>query len=455
MTALDAQLEYLYRLRTFGVKPGLARVRRMLAAVGNPQDACAYIHIAGTNGKGSTAAMLAAILQVAGLRVGLFTSPHLIDFRERMQVNGRLIPEADCAEVLACANAAAEADIEADTDHATFFEIVTVAAALHFQQAQCDVVVWETGMGGRLDATNAVKSIVASVITPIALDHMQWLGSTIEAIAAEKAGIIRAGVPVFANVPDAAALTVIHDQCRRLQTTLCVVCDAAPTGLAEDIVVYRYQYIHRGGLLWQVAIPDLHIASADIGLAGRHQVQNAALACVVANWILRDQPKRLDCILTGLARTCWLGRLQTLQDSPLTILDCAHNPHGCAALVHALRDVQAKDWIVAFGALADKNVAQMLGSISSIAGEVWYVQPANPRALTAPEFANMCSSIGVAYTRAFDDVPSLVRHIRGRHGDMRPIVIAGSCYLAGEVLAAWGGGQRDGRMDDPLRSCRK
>jgi len=455
MPAFSEQLDYLYSLRTFGVKPGLARVRRLLAAVGQPQQAVPYIHIAGTNGKGSTAAMLAAILQAAGLRVGLFTSPHLASFCERIQINGTPVAESDCGAVLAHVRAVAEADISAGEDHATFFEIVTVAAALHFHNAKCQVVVWETGLGGRLDATNAVESVVASVITPIALDHMQWLGPTIESIAVEKAGIIRPGRPVFTNVPDPAALRVICARCAELQAPLTYVAESARPASEIDKKALQYHYISKGQAAFGLSMPALGIADCAIGLRGKHQVANAALASAVAHWYL--QVKSIaggsQHITTGLRNASWPGRIQVLRDQPLVVLDCAHNPHGCAALIEALREMHTGRWIVAFGALADKNAAEMLAMLNQIADELWYVPPSNARALSCADVNGLCKDNlpGIHISKNFASAPALVHHIAQTLNDPRPMVIAGSCYLAGDMLTTWHGQPRDARGDDPVR----
>ncbi len=454
MPTFSEQLEYLYSLRTFGVKPGLARVCRLLAAVGEPQQSSQYIHIAGTNGKGSTAVMLAAILQAAGLRVGLFTSPHLASFCERMQVNGAPVSEADCGALLAQVRAVAEADVDAGVDHATFFEIVTVAAALHFQCAQCEVVVWETGLGGRLDATNAVESVVASAITPIALDHTQWLGTTIESIATEKAGIIRPARPVFTNVPDNAALRVIRARCAELRAPLTHVSEALLPASGTNITALQYHYVSKGNAVFALSMPELDIAACAIALRGKHQVANAALACAVAYWYLQRKgisgvPQH---IAAGLCTAHWPGRIHVLRQQPLLILDCAHNPHGCAALIEALREMWSGRWVVAFGALADKSAAEMIAMLNAVAAEMWYVQPSSARALSWNAVSDMCKDKlpGMHMTRQFASAQTLVQHIVTSWDDPRPIVIAGSCYLAGDVLAAWHGGERDRRGDDPV-----
>src|ERR1041385_5310444 len=207
-------IQFLYDLRWFGLKLGLENTFKLAALAGNPQDKLRFIHVAGTNGKGSTCAMLESIYRASGLRVGLYTSPHLVSFRERIQVNRELIPEDDVVRFV-CEAQSWLSPFDAG-QHPTFFEIVTVIALRHFAEQKCDLVIWETGLGGRLDATNIVTPL-ASVITNIGIDHSEWLGDTIEKIAAEKAGIIKPGVPVITAAAPGAGFEVIAAKARELR----------------------------------------------------------------------------------------------------------------------------------------------------------------------------------------------------------------------------------------------
>src|SRR5213594_87031 len=219
MTYAEA-IKLLYELRWFGAKFGLQNTRQLAARAGDPQNQLRFIHVAGTNGKGSTCAMLESIYRAAGLRVGLFTSPHLVSFRERIQVNRQLISEADVVRLVSEMQGLLK-EFPAD-HHPTFFEVLTVMALRYFAEQQCDLVIWETGLGGRLDATNIVTPL-ASVITNIAFDHQQWLGDTLPKIAAEKAGIIKPGVPVLTATDDPEALAVIRSTAAHLRAPLTVV----------------------------------------------------------------------------------------------------------------------------------------------------------------------------------------------------------------------------------------
>src|SRR5438876_5462350 len=341
MTYSEA-IQFLYDLRWFGLKLGLENTRKLAALAGNPQERLSFIHVAGTNGKGSTCAMLESIYRAAGLRVGLFTSPHLVSFRERIQVNRQLIPESAVARLVkemqgwlaqfdpdrragfqpaGSAGIPARSSATVGTDAAstagrdacpTFFEVVTVMALRYFAEEHCDLVIWETGLGGRLDATNIVTPL-ASVITNIQLDHQEWLGNTRAEIAAEKAGIIKPGVPVITATDAPEALAVIAKTAREKNARLTKVGQASSLSLATR--------------------------TSALPLPGEHQRLNAALAIatVVA---LRDKiPVNDDAIRIGLETVEWPGRLQLVKtkSGQTFLLDGAHNPAGAAALRDALR----------------------------------------------------------------------------------------------------------------------
>ncbi len=233
MTYAEA-IHFLYDLRLFGLKLGLENTFKLAALAGNPQERLRFIHVAGTNGKGSTCAMLESIHRTAGLRVGLFTSPHLVSFRERIQVDRQLMSEADVTRLVSELRPLLK-QFPAD-HHPTFFEVVTVMALRHFAERQCDLVIWETGMGGRLDATNIVTPL-ASVITNIGFDHQQWLGDTLAKIASEKSGIIKPGVPVITATDEPEALAVVEETAKRLAAPLTKVAqDESKAVLTTDEV---------------------------------------------------------------------------------------------------------------------------------------------------------------------------------------------------------------------------
>jgi len=391
-------LAWVYGRQSFGIKLGLDNTRRLLAAAGNPQSRLRFLHVAGTNGKGSTCAMMDAILRAAGHRTGLYTSPHLFDFRERIRLDGAMIPEDAVAERLSLLREAAET-----CNHApTFFELVTVLAAWWLAREEAEYVVWETGMGGRLDATNAVLPDVA-VITPIGLDHQKWLGDTLAQIAGEKAGIIKSQVPVV-SAPQA-------QEVREVLTSTAAGVGAPITFVSEP---------------W---------SGVTAGLAGAHQRWNAALACAA----LRAAGVRVDADaeLQGLSSVVWPGRFQRVGED--LVVDGAHNPSAIETLIATWRevygDVRAS---LVFGAVQDKDIEALLLALRSIADEVWLVPVNNLRGASPEELRPMAEAARFA---TIHDGPVEASLAAARAGG-RPVLVAGSLFLAGEVLALLEGAAR-------------
>ena len=391
-------LAWVYGRQSFGIKLGLDNTRRLLAVAGNPQSRLRFLHVAGTNGKGSTCAMMDAILRAAGHRTGLYTSPHLVDFRERIRLDGAMIPEDAVAEGLSLLREAAKT-----CDHApTFFELVTVLAAWWLAREEAEYVVWETGMGGRLDATNAVLPDVA-VITPIGLDHQKWLGDTLAQSAGEKAGIIKSQVPVV-SAPQA-------QEVREVLTSTAAGVGAPITFVSEPWL---------GGAA---------------GLAGAHQRWNAALACAA----LRAAGVRVDADaeVQGLRSVVWPGRFQRIGED--LVVDGAHNPSAIETLVATWRevygDVRAS---LVFGAVLDKDIEALLLALRSIADEVWLVPVNNVRGASPEELRPMAEAARFA---TIHDGPVEESLAAARAGG-RPVLVAGSLFLAGEVLALLEGAAR-------------
>lgn len=372
-------LAWLYSTQQFGIKLGLENTRGLLALLGNPERDLRFLHVAGTNGKGSVCAMLDAVLRAAGYRTGLYTSPHLVDFRERIRVAGEWISEADTARLLTAVR-----DGTRDWPHApTYFEIVTAIAIRHFADANCEFVVLETGMGGRLDSTNAVTPIV-SILTPIADDHAQWLGDTLEKIAAEKAGILKPGVPAVSAPQEAGVLRVLREH--------------GPVTVVEDSLE----------------------ADAPLNLPGTHQRRNAALALAALVAARIDVP--VSAMREGLATVEWPGRFQTLGRF---ILDGAHNAHGSARLALTWREMFGDERaVVIFGALRDKTYAQMLRALQPIATEFWFVPVASARG-EAPEMLAAACPIP---SRIFGTLEAALAAAPER------TLVTGSLFLVGEAL---------------------
>jgi dihydrofolate synthase/folylpolyglutamate synthase len=381
----DESLAWLYSTQQFGIKLGLDNIRRLLRTLGDPQEKLTFLHVAGTNGKGSVCAMLDAILRASGRRTGLYTSPHLVSFRERIRVNGEKIPPQSVADGLKAIR-----DLAAGWDHSpTFFEIATALALRHFAHESCEIVVLETGMGGRLDATNIVFP-QTSVITPVALDHTQWLGNTVEEVAAEKAGIIKPGVPVVS---------------------------ARQEPLVESVLIHHAE--EAGAPVRFVESP---LERATIALRGTHQRHNAALA--VAALEAAGLSVGENAIARGLADVSWPGRFQIFQDR--FVLDGSHNPHAARQLVKTWREVFGDDKIaVIFGALADKDYRGILDALEPIVREFLFVPVHSQRSASPADIAAHC---GVPH-RQFDSVKSALEASGGR------TLVTGSLFLVGEAMA--------------------
>jgi dihydrofolate synthase/folylpolyglutamate synthase len=401
----DKTVQFLYGLQIFGANFGLENTFRLVARVGNPQEQLRFIHVAGTNGKGSTCAMLESIYRAAGLRVGLFTSPHLVSFRERIQVNRQLIPEA---EVIRLVEALRAANKEND---ATLFEFATVMALKFFAEQKCDLVIWETGLGGRLDATNIVTPLV-SVITNIGFDHQQWLGDTLARIAAEKAGIIKPGVPVITATAAPEALVVIEKIAHEKNVPLKLV-------IVDDV---------QSRLTGTLAPP----------LLGEHQKLNAALALATVEMLQRQISVSAEKICAGLAAVDWPGRLQlvTRTGGQKILLDGAHNADGAKALRAALeKHFSQLCPVFIFGALADKQWLDICRTLAPLAARIFTVPVASARTADARELAAAFHSANPA---AEVMVAANFSEALNACKDEPFVVVTGSLYLVGEALERLG-----------------
>jgi len=388
-------IDWLYELRLLGSKLGLKNPRALAAHAGNPHERLRFTHVAGTNGKGSVCAMLESICREAGMKTGLFTSPHLLSFRERIQVNRQPVSEAQVVRLVECLQALMR-NFPADR-LPTFFEVVTVMALEHFAREEVDIVLWETGLGGRLDATNIVTPL-ASVITPIDLDHQQYLGDTLEQIAAEKAGIIKPGIPVFSAPQEPAALAV-------LQTT--ALRAGAPFSIASGETITR--------------------------LPGRHQRQNAALAKRVIKEALAAVPEKA--IEAGLTKVQWAARAQCFEmDGRKVVIDAAHNPASAEAFADVLQeDFAGQRPTLLLGMLADKNWDSNVATLAPLAGRVVCVPVNSERGLNPDQLA-IAARAHCAEVECAGSVSAGWELVRSE-----PLVaVTGSLYLIGEVMDSLG-----------------
>jgi dihydrofolate synthase/folylpolyglutamate synthase len=396
MTYAEA-IQFLYSLQMFGTHFGLENTFKLVALAGNPQEKLRFIHVAGTNGKGSTCAMLESIYRAAGLRVGLFTSPHLVSFRERIQVNRQLIPESEVVrlvEELCAAN---------KDNETTLFEFATVMALKFFAEQKCDLVIWETGLGGRLDATNIVTPL-ASIITNIAFDHQQWLGDTLKKIAAEKAGIIKLGVPVITAVDEPEALSVIEKVAGERKSQLTKVGKSSTCN-------------------FQLATP----------LIGDHQKTNAALALATVEVLRKQVPVAEEKIREGLATVNWPGRLQLIERGGQNfLLDGAHNLAGAETLRISLEiDFGGVRPVLIFGVLADKGWPGICRLLSPLAAKIFTVPVASERSANPNELADyFCAANPAIQVTALENLAAALNACKNEPF----VVITGSLYLVGEAL---------------------
>ena len=412
MTYRDA-IRFLSGIQVFGQQLGLDAMRDLLRRLGNPEQHFRFLHIAGTNGKGSVAAMAQSVLTAAGRRTGLYTSPHLVSFCERIQIDGQRIPEADVARLLEQIQPHLAAT---QPRPPTLFEIVTAIALLYYREQRADIIVWETGLGGRLDATNVVTPL-ATVITNIAFDHQQYLGDTLAAIAAEKAGIIKPGIPVVTAAAAPDALAVIRAAAAENGCRLTVV--------GQDVRLTRVN-AHQVRLTGTRR--DYGILS--VPLLGAHQATNCATAVAAIEATRLDIA--VDAVRRGIITARWPGRFQVVRETPLTILDGAHNPDGAEALAAVLRE-QYPDRRLTFilGVLRDKDYPAVCRILAPLAARVLCVPVANDRTASADEIARACAPVAAESCRDIAD--ALEKSSRDE-----VVIITGSLFLVGEAMASLG-----------------
>ena len=432
---LDASLERLFHRNLHIVKLDLEPMRALLEILGHPERACLCVHVAGTNGKGSVCANLASILREQGYRTGLYTSPHLIRFNERIQVNGEPIGDAALLDLIDEVEAAAGQLAAKGLRDATFFEFTTALAFLYFQRQAVDLVVLETGMGGRLDATNVVIPAL-SVITSIGFDHMQYLGNTLAAIAGEKAGIIKPGRPVVVGSVPPEAMEVIAARARSA---------GAPLIEAAKHVRIGVRAVSWTGQNVQVESDEQSYGTIASPLAGPHQAANLAIAVAAAE-CLRDQvgvAVSSEAIVKGLARTKWPARGQLLESHPPVVLDGAHNPEAAAMLAAWTKKAGGRQPLgMVVGFLADKDPAAFMQAFAGRVQRVWLVAPESDRAMPLTEAARR-----VAFLPHVEVCERLDRALVAARAwaldESGVVLVTGSLYLAGDVLSLY---EKTGRL---------
>lgn len=415
-----AAVSYLYSLQKHGIKLGLDTITALVGRLGMPHTRYRSLHIAGTNGKGSTAALTAAILQAGGYRVGLYTSPHLVEFRERIRVNGHMIEESAVARLTDRIKALSDAELSP-----TFFEFTTAMALQYFADSSVDAAVLEVGLGGRFDATNVVSPL-ACAITTIALDHQEYLGSTLESVAFEKAGIIKRGVPVIlGRLPDAARDTIERIASERQAPVLCLGRDFH----VEGEIPARFNYRSAGVRYEGLSCP----------LLGAHQLDNCASAVTLVEAARRHQLAVGEpAIRAGLRDVQWEGRLEVAAAGPLIVLDGAHNPSAAEALAGYLRRFRRENpssrVILVLAMMRDKDHRGFVGPLKGLVDRVVLTQAELARSATADELAAVTAGV-LPEARIHARIADALGAARELARSQDVICVTGSLMLVGEVKA--------------------
>lgn len=418
MTEAEA-LQLIHGLPRFHRAPGLERIQRLLHALGDPQKKTRFIHVAGTNGKGSTCTMTAAVLRAAGYRTGLYISPYILNFRERMQVNGEMIPPEQLAEITEKIRPEVERMIEEDAAPAEF-ELVTAIALEWFAQKQCDVVVLEVGLGGRLDATNAIDTPLASVICTIDFDHTELLGNTLPQIAGEKCGIIKPdGLTVAYPQPEEVRNVI--EKTAAEQRNRCVIADPAEATV-QKMTLDGTDFVFRG-------------QTYHLPLLGAHQVRNAVTVLTLFE-SLRETGRwsvPVAAMQQGLSRVHFPARLEIMGTQPTVLLDGAHNPSGIESLCAAVRQyLPGGPRIAVIGMLRDKDYETAVRPLAGMFSRILTLTPASPRALPAEELAGVLRKFS-GRAIACGDPREAIREACAMAGTDGAVVICGSLYLAAQL----------------------
>jgi dihydrofolate synthase/folylpolyglutamate synthase len=432
---LTESVQHLFQRTAAGIRPGLDVMEPLLERLGNPHREFGVVHVAGTNGKGSVCAFLERLLSVHGVRTGLYTSPHLVRFNERFRVNGEEVDDDDLAALITHVEQVAD-QLSEDTGlrPATFFEISTAIAFEHFRRSNVQVAVIETGMGGRWDATNVVVSLLA-VLTPISVDHTQYLGHDLAGIAAEKCGIIKSGRPVVTAEQRPVVQSLIEEQARQQEAPL-VWANLAISAHVSKKKNGEATAIFESEQGWSVR--------AALALPGRHQVENAALAlCAFSTlWQVLESDPDPDRMQEALQTTRWPGRGQVISEEPFVMLDGAHNSAGARSLRELIRSWRGNrpvGLVMAF--MQDKEVSEFVQIMAPEAVRCWTAAVADqPRSLSAEEAAQAAAG-SLAAEPCADSLDALTRAVTWARSENGRVVVCGSLFLVGEVLEKLYGGE--------------
>ena len=410
---------YYHSLLTFGIMPGLDRIRLLLERLGNPQNSLRCIHVAGTNGKGTVCSFIASVLKTAGYKTGLYTSPYIVDFRERIRVDGEMISENELDEVTQTVKKEIE-KLRREDVIITEFEAVTAAAFLHYKTSGCDFVVLETGLGGRFDATNVIERPLASVITSVSLDHVNILGNTLGEIAYEKCGIIKNDCPVVTNsAQDADVIRVIKEQSEVRNSALTVADVSAIRVLDETIKGSDIFYSGR---------------SVFVPFPGKHQTENCITALTVID-LLKEQGIAIseNAIREGIAKTRNPARCEVVSEKPLVILDGCHNEDSARALCAVMeKNLKGKKISAVMGMMADKDIDKVLLLMLPYFDKVYTVTPSNPRAIKADELASKINRFEHK-AESFDSIYDAYDYALKNTDVNDVLIVCGSLYLCSDI----------------------
>ena len=415
----DQALKYIEGVSYLGVKPGLERVSALLGRLGHPERKTRFVHVAGTNGKGSTSVMTASALSACGYKTGLYTSPHLARVNERMRLDGAEIPDGEFARVVSALASAAEGLAEPCTE----FELLTAAALLWFAEAGADIAVLEVGMGGRFDATNVIPRSECAVITNIGLDHTAVLGDTVEAISAEKAGIFKGGRAVSYEQPESVA-AVLRSAAAKTGTELTFADFSKIEPLSDSVEGQRFRFEGE---------------EYSIRLLGAHQLKNAAVALTALDTLRRsgwDLPA--EGVRKGLAAAVWPARFELVERAPLFVVDGGHNPQCVAATAEAIRRyMPGGRCVILMGVLADKDWSAMTDILADVAEGFVCAAPDSPRALPAADLGAELLRRGL-HAEVCSSVPEAVEAAKALAGPDGAVCSVGSLYMSGAVRACFG-----------------
>ena len=411
-------LEYIHSVSWTFCKPGLERIGELCEKLSHPEKKLKFIHIAGTNGKGSTSAMLDSVLRKAGYKVGLYTSPYIRVFNERMRIDGENISNEELASLTEYIKPIAEQM----TDKPTEFELITALAFEYFARHNCDIVILEAGMGGRLDSTNIIDTSVISVITGIALDHTAFLGDTVEKIASEKAGIIKKGVPVIYGGADASAKSVIENKAKEMESDFVAVDYSSLKINSMALEGTNFDYADYSGL--------------KISLLGSYQPRNCAIVLNAVEVLRKKGFEISDSALReGVASAMWPGRFEILSSDPLIIFDGAHNPQGIEAAVESIKLYFATRKIcLVTGVLRDKDYTYIASKLSEVAKAAFTFTPDSPRALDSEEYAKVLRGAGIE-AQSSESVKEALENAKiYAIANNCPIICVGSLYAYAELI---------------------